>query len=101
MTAEECLQPSLEAVMQASSEAITVENIVMSAYYTEKIPRPLVALRKGTSHSVAHSADLTAQIGLAESCDTAVDEAIACYTYVTGDKDLFVQAEETDDIEDL
>lgn len=102
LTAKDYLQPCLEALMQASSEPVSNDDVIMSAYYTDPLPLPLVVSRSGTSHSISRPADITAQAGVAEFCDTAVDEAHACYTYATGDSDLFIQAEqETDDIEDM
>jgi hypothetical protein len=88
--------------MQASSAPCTLDDIIVSAYYTDNITGPLLTLRSGTTYSSALVADVTAQAGIAEICDTAVEEASACYAYATGESDLFVQREEeTDDIEDM
>lgn len=90
------------ALMQASSEACSADDILVSAFYTDKTARPLMTSRGGSSHSSALVPDVTAQAGIAEVCDTAVQEASACYTYITGTSDLFEQREEeTDEIEDL
>jgi hypothetical protein len=102
LRAKDCLQPCLEALMQASSEQVTADDVIMSVYYSDKAPNPLTVSRHGLSHQISQAADLTAQIGLAELCDTAVEEATTCYKHVTGHSDLFVPTEdEGEDIEDM
>lgn len=102
LTPKEVLQPCLDALMRASSAPVSSDDIILSAYYVDEVEGPLVISRSGTPDSISRPADITAQAGLAELCDTAVDEATACYTHITGERDLFVQAEEeNDDIEDM
>lgn len=98
----ESLQPCVEALMQASSEPVSSEDMIMSAYYTDEILRPLVISKSGKPHLIPSFRDASTQAGLAELCDTAVEEATACFTYATGDSELFVQTEDdNDDIEDV
>ena len=101
-TAKECLEPCLNALLQASSEPLKEEDVLMSVYYSQPAEASLVVAKEGKTHTIPRSADLTTLHGLAEIGDTAVEEATACYAYLTGESELFVQAEEEqDDIEDL
>jgi len=55
-----------------------------------------------TSVVSSQSEDLTTLVGVAEVCDTSVTEATACYVSITGEEELFVQAEqEQEDQDDL
>lgn len=74
----------------------------MSAFYSQAAEAPLVVAKEGKTQTFPRSADLTTLFGLAEIGDTAVWEATACYAYLTGENELFVQAEEeSEDIEDM
>ncbi|KAK9897729.1 FAD/NAD(P)-binding domain-containing protein [Cystobasidium minutum MCA 4210] len=101
-TAKECLEPCLKALLQASTEPLKEEDIIMSAFYSQAAEAPLVVAKEGKTQTFPRSADLTTLFGLAEIGDTAVWEATACYAYLTGENELFVQAEEeSEDIEDM
>lgn len=99
-SSKDCLKPCLEALLQASAEPVGESSVLMSLYYSENVPGPLVASRGQKTHTVDRSLDLTAQLGLAEIADTAVLEATACYEYLTGEKELFPQEEQIGDDED-
>lgn len=102
LTAHECLQPCLNALRQASTKPVKEEDIIMSAYYSQPAEGSLVITKGGSIHRFPRPADLTAQLGIAEIGDTAVEEATACYAHLTGESELFVQAEEeSEDIEDI
>lgn len=102
LTAQECLQPCLMALQQASTEPVNEEDIIMSVYYSQPSEGSLVVAKGGSIQRFPRPTDLTAQLGIAEIGDTAVEEATACYAHLTGESELFVQAEEeSEDIEDM
>jgi hypothetical protein len=102
-TAKESLQPALRALMHASDGGdISESDVIMAAYYSEDAEEPLVAYKRGEHFLTPQSEDLTTLIGVAEVCDTAVSEATACYLSITGEDELFVQAEqEPEDQDDM